>query len=173
MCGGVHDVITGNKFHQNRSRGFRAIGVQILGSPIDLACRPSNSSALPCWLWLRHNLWRWQATVQWLFHQHYTNLLKCNIAEKTASTKCLMHLRCWRVMHALMLGRPFSAFESSSSLNYRQNYRKCKPPVSHLHRCRFSFSRRTASVKLKSGANELFQCKFLLHLYIEVGIWPH
>ena len=26
MCGGVHDVITGNKFHQNRLRGFRATG---------------------------------------------------------------------------------------------------------------------------------------------------
>jgi len=47
----VHDVITGNKFHQNRSRGFRATGVQKLGYPIDLACRPYNSSALPCWLW--------------------------------------------------------------------------------------------------------------------------
>jgi len=51
MCGGVHDVITGNKFHQNRSRGFRATGIQKLGSPIDLACRPYNSSALTCWLW--------------------------------------------------------------------------------------------------------------------------
>jgi len=52
MCGGVHDVITSNKFHQNRSRGFRAAGVWKSGSPIDLACRPYNSSALPCWLWL-------------------------------------------------------------------------------------------------------------------------
>jgi len=51
MCGGVHDVITGNKFHQNRSRGFRATGVRKLGSPVDLAYRPYNSSALPCWLW--------------------------------------------------------------------------------------------------------------------------
>jgi len=51
MCGGVHDVITGNKFHQNRSRGFRATAVQKLGSPIDLACHPYNSPALPCWLW--------------------------------------------------------------------------------------------------------------------------
>jgi len=51
MFGGVHDVITDNKFHQNRSRGFRATGVRKLGSPIDLACRPYNSSALPCWLW--------------------------------------------------------------------------------------------------------------------------
>jgi len=54
MCGGVHDVITGNKFHQNRLRGFRATGVQKTGTPIDLACRPYNSSALPCWLWLHH-----------------------------------------------------------------------------------------------------------------------
>jgi len=51
VCGGVYDVITGNKFHQNRSRCFRATGVRKLGSPIDLACRPYNSSALPCWLW--------------------------------------------------------------------------------------------------------------------------
>ena len=51
MCGGVHDIITSNKFHQNRSRGFRATGVWKSGSPIDLACRPYNSSALPCWLW--------------------------------------------------------------------------------------------------------------------------
>ena len=51
MCGGVDDLITGNKFHQNRSRGFGATGVRKLGSPIDLACRPYNSSALPCWLW--------------------------------------------------------------------------------------------------------------------------
>jgi len=51
MCGGVHDVIAGNKFHQNRSRGCRATGVRKSGSPIDLACRPYNSSALPCWLW--------------------------------------------------------------------------------------------------------------------------
>jgi len=50
MCDGVRDVITGNKFRQNRSRGFRATGVGKLGSPIDLACRPYNSSALPCWL---------------------------------------------------------------------------------------------------------------------------
>ena len=34
MCGGVHDVITGNKFHQNRSRGFRATGVQNWGLPL-------------------------------------------------------------------------------------------------------------------------------------------
>jgi len=54
MCGGVHDVITGNKFHQNRLRGFRVTGVQKSGTPIDLACRPYNSSALPCWLWLRN-----------------------------------------------------------------------------------------------------------------------
>jgi len=33
MFGGVHDVITGNKFHQNRSRGFRATGVRKLGIP--------------------------------------------------------------------------------------------------------------------------------------------
>jgi len=51
VCGGVHDVITGNKFHQNWSRGFRTTGVRKLGTPIDLACRPYNSSALPCWLW--------------------------------------------------------------------------------------------------------------------------
>jgi len=31
MCGGVHDVITGNKFHQNRLRGFRDTGVQNIG----------------------------------------------------------------------------------------------------------------------------------------------
>ena len=55
MCGGVHDVITGNKFHQNRLRGFRATGVQKSSTPIDLACRPYNSSALPCWLWLSLN----------------------------------------------------------------------------------------------------------------------
>jgi len=54
MCGGVHDVITGNKFHQNRLRGFRVTGVQKSGTPIDLACRPYNSSALPCWLWCYH-----------------------------------------------------------------------------------------------------------------------
>jgi len=41
-----HDVITSNKFHQNRSRGFRATGVRKSGTPIDLACRPYNSSAL-------------------------------------------------------------------------------------------------------------------------------
>jgi len=27
MCGGVHDVITGNRFHQNRLRVFPATGV--------------------------------------------------------------------------------------------------------------------------------------------------
>ena len=43
MRGGVHDVITGNKFNQNRSRGFRATGVQKSGTPIDLACRPYNT----------------------------------------------------------------------------------------------------------------------------------
>jgi len=54
---GVHNVITGNKFHQNRLRGFPATGVQKSGSPIDLACRPYNSSALPCWLWcVMHDL---------------------------------------------------------------------------------------------------------------------
>jgi len=37
MCGGVHNVITGSKFHQNRSRDFRATGVQKSGTPIDLA----------------------------------------------------------------------------------------------------------------------------------------
>jgi len=26
VCGGVHDVLTGNQFHQHRSRGFRATG---------------------------------------------------------------------------------------------------------------------------------------------------
>jgi len=52
MCGEVHDVITDNKFYQNRSRGFRDTGVRKSGSPIDLACRPYNSSALPCWLCL-------------------------------------------------------------------------------------------------------------------------
>jgi len=53
MCGGVHDVslITNSKFHQNRSRGFRATGVRKLGTPIDLACRSYNSSALLWWLW--------------------------------------------------------------------------------------------------------------------------
>jgi len=51
MFGGFNDVITDNKFDQNRSRGFRATGVRKLGSPIDLACRLYNSSALPCWLW--------------------------------------------------------------------------------------------------------------------------
>jgi len=51
MCDGVHDVITGNKFRQNRYMGFRATGVGKSGSPIDLACRSYNSSALPCWLW--------------------------------------------------------------------------------------------------------------------------
>jgi len=40
-----------SKFHQNLSRVFRATGVQKLRSPIDLACRPYNSAALPCWLW--------------------------------------------------------------------------------------------------------------------------
>jgi len=48
VCGGVDDVITGNKFHENRSWGFRATGVRKLGTPIDLACHPYNSSALPC-----------------------------------------------------------------------------------------------------------------------------
>ena len=47
-CGRVHDEITGNKFHQNRLRGFRATGVRKTGTPIDLACRPYNSPALPC-----------------------------------------------------------------------------------------------------------------------------
>ena len=63
MCGGVHDVITGNKFHQNRSRGFR--GVQKSDTPIDLACRPYNSSALPCWLWFCW--WRLDSCVNKLF----------------------------------------------------------------------------------------------------------
>jgi len=54
VCSGVHNVITGNKFYRNRSRGFRATVVRKLGSPIDLACRPYNSSALPCWLWWRN-----------------------------------------------------------------------------------------------------------------------
>jgi len=49
MYGGVHDVIIGNKFHQNRPSGFRATAFRKLGSPIDLACRPYNRSALPCW----------------------------------------------------------------------------------------------------------------------------
>ena len=40
-----------NHFHQNWSRGFRATGVWKLGTSIDLAWRPYNSSALPCWLW--------------------------------------------------------------------------------------------------------------------------
>jgi len=34
MCGGVHDVITGNKFHQNRLRGFRATGSENWGLPL-------------------------------------------------------------------------------------------------------------------------------------------
>jgi len=34
MCGGAHDVITGNKFHENRSRGFRATGARKLGLPL-------------------------------------------------------------------------------------------------------------------------------------------
>jgi len=41
-------------FRQNRSRGFRATEVRILGSPIDLVCRPYNSLALSCWLWCRN-----------------------------------------------------------------------------------------------------------------------
>jgi len=43
--------ISSSKFHQNRWIGFRATGVRKSGSPIDLACRPYNSSALVCWLW--------------------------------------------------------------------------------------------------------------------------
>jgi len=34
MCGGVHDVITGNKFHQNLSRGFQATGSKYWGLPL-------------------------------------------------------------------------------------------------------------------------------------------
>jgi len=52
MCSEVHDVITGNKFHQNQLRGFRATAVRKLGSPTDLAYSPYNRPALPCWLWL-------------------------------------------------------------------------------------------------------------------------
>jgi len=48
LIDGVLDVITGNKFNSNRSWGIRATGVRILGSPIDLAYRFYNSSALPC-----------------------------------------------------------------------------------------------------------------------------
>ena len=66
MCRGVHDVITGNKFHHNRLRGFRATGVQISGTPIDLACRPYNSLALPCWLWFTYLfLSNTQSTQSW------------------------------------------------------------------------------------------------------------
>ena len=66
MCGGVHGVITGNKFHQNRLRGFRATGVQKSGTPIDLSCCPYNSSALPCWLWFHQNRSRgFRATGVW------------------------------------------------------------------------------------------------------------
>jgi len=36
MCGGVDEIITGNKFHQNRSMGFRATGIRKLGYLIDL-----------------------------------------------------------------------------------------------------------------------------------------
>ena len=46
VCDGGHNVISGNKFHQNRSRGFRATGVQKSGTPIDLACRPYNPTML-------------------------------------------------------------------------------------------------------------------------------
>jgi len=63
MCGGVYDVITGNKFHQNRSRGFRTTGIRKMGSPIDLACRPYNSSALKCWLW--SIFWQPSAPFPW------------------------------------------------------------------------------------------------------------
>ena len=34
MCGGVHDVIAGNKLHQNWSRGFRATGSENWGLPL-------------------------------------------------------------------------------------------------------------------------------------------
>jgi len=54
--------------HQNRLTGFRATGVRKSGTPIDLACRPYNSSALPCWLWF-HCSWNGETlfcrTVQW------------------------------------------------------------------------------------------------------------
>jgi len=33
VCG-VHDIITGNKFHQNRLRDFRATGVRKSGTPL-------------------------------------------------------------------------------------------------------------------------------------------
>ena len=46
MCGGVHDVITGNKFHQNQLRGFRATWVGKSGSCIDLACRCADCDAV-------------------------------------------------------------------------------------------------------------------------------
>jgi len=61
MCGGVHDVITGNKFHQNRSRGFRATGVRNLGTPIDYLADCDSIFVLTLY-------YRWQfgsSGVQW------------------------------------------------------------------------------------------------------------
>ena len=80
MCCGVHDVITGNKFHQNRSRGFRATGVQKLGSPIDLACRPYNSSALLCWLW-------WSALLHRATIKRYTKKQK-HVTSRRGHPRC-------------------------------------------------------------------------------------
>ena len=46
VCGGIHDIITGNKnFIKIRFGGFWATRVQKAGSPIDLTYRPYNS---PC-----------------------------------------------------------------------------------------------------------------------------
>jgi len=70
MCGGVHGIISSNKFHQNRFRGFRATGVRKLGSPIDLACRPYGGQKTKFWAII--DIWR--ATVPTPFYRWGPNL---------------------------------------------------------------------------------------------------
>jgi len=135
MCGGVHDVhdvITGNKFHQNRSRGFRATGVRKLGSPIDLACRRYNSSAVPCWRWHGHYVfvlwfllffllsffffprlfpaaWNWMSTI--LSHMW---------------PRCEFRMQVWNLLHAAHWKyRTQKIAKNSSSGNIRPTLSAC------------------------------------------------
>ena len=56
-------TLTHNKFHQNRSRSFRATGVRKLGSLIDFACRPYNRFSTTV-LIVRRNLLKYCKTAQ-------------------------------------------------------------------------------------------------------------
>ena len=100
MCGGVHDVITGNKFDQNRLRGFRATGVQKLGTPIDLACRPYNSSALPCWLW-----WDGISPVHQKRFRQVQAIEFCTCQNSDWAIKCFYHVH---PLWATIVGQPHS-----------------------------------------------------------------